>query len=148
MMQEEALHSIHCLLYFQLQSNEFLNVDLMLEEVLHTLVIKPLRQHLSMLFSQVKYDLIKLLIIINNVYYKDFTRSGCLSALSCGMRSARARGPADFGVPAEYAGAAGEAAARACAALLTRMREAFSPVEKLDCLLRAIKTILEAVSDT
>ena len=33
--------------FFQLQSDEFLNVDSILEEVLTTLVMKPLQPHLK-----------------------------------------------------------------------------------------------------
>jgi hypothetical protein len=57
--------------YLQLQSDEFLNVDSILEEVLHALVIKPLQPHLNTLFS------------------KDFERSGCLQMLKDNMFRAK-----------------------------------------------------------
>lgn len=40
------------LIYLQLKSTEFLNLDAILESVLHKLVVRPLRNHLQNLFVE------------------------------------------------------------------------------------------------
>ena len=67
-------HNYTCILFFQLQSDEFLNVDSILEEVLTTLVMKPLQPHLKALFNS------------------DFERTGCLQTLRGNMAKRREEG--------------------------------------------------------
>ena len=67
-------HNYTCILFFQLQSDEFLNVDSILEEVLTTLVMKPLQPHLKALFNS------------------DFERTGCLQTLRGNMAKRRGEG--------------------------------------------------------
>lgn len=64
----------------QLKSDEFLNLDSILEEVMHRLVILPLREHLYGLFVD---------------YY---TQSGDIQLLVEKVKQACGRGPSVFGI--------------------------------------------------
>ena len=111
---------------FQLSATEFLPVDPILESALHALVIKPLQPHLNTLFSQ------------------DFRRSGCLQTLKRNLSRAAEMSPDELNVPARVRERLGETVA-ACRTALADMRGRFSPDEKLQDLLKAMKAILESV---
>ena len=102
-------------------------MDYILEEVLHSLVTKPLQKHLDRLFTQ------------------DFSQSGCLDLLRQGMEVASRKSPEDFQISSHFRKNL-QATKEECKKLLDQLKDAFSPVEKLKCLLVAIRTILESVS--
>ena len=102
-------------------------MDSILEEVLTTLVMKPLQTHLKALFNS------------------DFERTGCLQTLRGNM--AKRRGEEE-GLPEKNTGhplLPPETVAR-CSDLLTRLREAYSPAEKLDHFLGVVRAVLQSVS--
>ena len=106
-------------------------MDAFLEEVLHTLVIRPLKSHLASLFQE------------------DFQHSGCLQLLKDNMEPAEVEGrPGARGldpVPREFEGNLAETRER-CEVILSDLQGSISPNDKLDCLLQIIKVILESVS--
>ena len=106
----------------QLLCDEFLNVDSILEEVLTTLVMKPLQPHLKTLFNN------------------DFERTGCLQTLRGNMARLRKDSNSNSNV------AVSRETAAECSDLLSRLREAYSPVQKLDHFLGVVKAVLQSVS--
>ena len=100
-------------------------MDSILEEVLTTLVMKPLQPHLKALFNS------------------DFERTGCLQTLRGNMAKRREEGLTDKnkGDPLLPP----ETVAR-CSDLLSRLREAYSPAEKLDHFLGVVRAVLQSVS--
>lgn len=106
-------------------------MDAFLEEVLHTLVIRPLKSHLSSLF------------------HDDFQHSGCLQLLKDNMQPVEIEGqPGAKGldpVPKEFVANLVETRER-CEVILSDLQGSISPNDKLDCLLQIIKVILESVS--
>lgn len=68
----------------QLKSDEFLNLDTILEGVMHRLVVLPLREHLYSLFVD---------------YYK---ASGDINLLVDNIKYAYQRSPSDFGIKVSY----------------------------------------------
>ena len=98
-------------------------MDSILEEVLTTLVMKPLQPHLKALFNS------------------DFERTGCLQTLR-GNMAKRREGLTDKNkgdpLPPETV--------LQCSGLLSRLREAYSPAEKLDHFLGVVRAVLKSVS--
>ncbi|XP_065095443.1 protein sprint isoform X3 [Ochlerotatus camptorhynchus] len=111
----------------QLKSDEFLNLDSILEEVMHRLVILPLREHLYGLFVD---------------YY---TQSGDIQLLVEKVKQASGRGPLVFGIKNTVTPPS-PSALRQISALFVRLQETELPLEKLDLLLTAVSTIFEATS--
>lgn len=109
----------------QLKSDEFLNLDSILEEVMHRLVILPLREHLYGLFVD---------------YY---TQSGDIQLLVEKVKQACGRGPSVFGIKNTVTPPS-PSALRQISALFVRLQETELPLEKLDLLLTAVSTIFEA----
>ncbi|XP_062560021.1 protein sprint isoform X2 [Armigeres subalbatus] len=109
----------------QLKSDEFLNLDSILEEVMHRLVILPLREHLYGLFVD---------------YY---TQSGDIQLLVEKVKQACGRGPSVFGIKNNVTPPSASAL-RQISALFVRLQETELPLEKLDLLLTAVSTIFEA----
>lgn len=109
----------------QLKSDEFLNLDSILEEVMHRLVILPLREHLYGLFVD---------------YY---TQSGDIQLLVEKVKQACGRGPSVFGIKNTVTPPSASAL-RQISALFVRLQETELPLEKLDLLLTAVSTIFEA----
>lgn len=111
----------------KLRQDEFLNIDSILEEVMHKLVILPLKKHLSQLFAE------------------DFHKSGCLQLLSENMNFALSKSKEEFNIPLEFIPNLRNTIdfMRQCFA---KMKETFSPVEKLGHLLTTIKYILNSSS--
>ena len=110
----------------QLLCDEFLNVDSILEEVLTTLVMKPLQPHLKTLFNN------------------DFERTGCLQTLRGNM--ARLRKDPNSNPNSNSNVVVSRETAAECSDLLSRLREAYSPVQKLDHFLGVVKAVLQSVS--
>ncbi|XP_053696770.1 protein sprint [Sabethes cyaneus] len=111
----------------QLKSDEFLNLDSILEEVMHRLVILPLREHLYGLFVD---------------YY---TQSGDIQLLVEKVKQTAGRGPMVFGIKNTVTPPSASAM-RQISTLFVRLQEAELPLEKLDLLLTAVSTIFEATS--
>ena len=114
----------------QLLCDEFLNVDSILEEVLTTLVMKPLQPHLKTLFNN------------------DFERTGCLQTLRGNMaRLKKDSNPISNSNPNSNSNVVvSRETAAECSDLLSRLREAYSPVQKLDHFLGVVKAVLQSVS--
>ena len=104
-------------------------MDSILEEVLTTLVMKPLQPHLKALFNS------------------DFERTGCLQTLRGNMAKRREEGlpekkeNGETGDPLLPPGTVAT-----CSDLLSRLREAYSPAEKLDHFLGVVRAVLQSVS--
>ncbi|XP_053669912.1 protein sprint [Anopheles nili] len=111
----------------QLKSDEFLNLDSILEEVMHKLVILPLREHLYGLFVD---------------YY---SQSGDIQLIVEKVRSTAGRGPLAFGIKGNVIPPS-PTAMRQIATLFVRLQEAELPLVKLDLLLAAVSTIFEATT--
>ncbi|XP_055595629.1 protein sprint isoform X3 [Uranotaenia lowii] len=112
----------------QLKPDEFLNLDSILEEVMHRLVILPLREHLYGLFVD---------------YY---THSGDIQILVEKVRQACGRGPMVFGIKVNTVTPPNSGALRQISSLFVRLQEAELPLEKLDLLLTAVSTIFEGTA--
>uniref|UniRef100_A0A182TR87 VPS9 domain-containing protein n=1 Tax=Anopheles melas TaxID=34690 RepID=A0A182TR87_9DIPT len=111
----------------QLKPDEFLNLDSILEEVMHRLVILPLREHLYSLFVD---------------YY---SQSGDIQLIVEKVRSTAGRGPLAFGIKGNVIPPS-PTAMRQIATLFVRLQEAELPLAKLDLLLAAVSTIFEATT--
>ncbi|XP_052867077.1 protein sprint isoform X1 [Anopheles cruzii] len=111
----------------QLNADEFLNLDSILEEVMHKLVILPLREHLYGLFVD---------------YYSN---SGDIQLIVEKVRSTAGRSPAAFGIKGNVIPPSANAM-RQIATLFVRLQEAELPLVKLDLLLAAVSAIFEATT--
>ncbi|XP_023158949.1 protein sprint isoform X2 [Ceratitis capitata] len=109
----------------RLKSDEFLNLDAILETVMHELVVLPLREHLYGMFVD---------------YYK---RSEDIQLLAQNVKYACGRCPADFGMRATVTPPS-QTSLQIISALLQRLQEAELPLEKLELFLCVISTIFEA----
>ena len=124
--------------YFQLQDDEFLNLDSILEEVLHLLVIRPLRDHLADLF------------------HLDFQKSGCLHLLSSQMEKVRHETSKTCGknissivsetIASDFPEIDLPNIIQVCKESFVQLEAAFSPAEKLTHLLTGLKQIVNLVS--
>ncbi|XP_023176471.2 protein sprint isoform X6 [Drosophila hydei] len=109
----------------RLKSDEFLNLDAMLETVMHQLVVLPLREHLYGIFVD---------------YYK---RSEDIQLLAQNVRYAYERDASDFGIRATVTPPS-QSALRLIANLLWRLQEAELPLDKLELFLCVISTVFDA----
>ncbi|KAH8265165.1 hypothetical protein KR044_010618, partial [Drosophila immigrans] len=109
----------------RLKSDEFLNLDAMLETVMHQLVVLPLREHLYGIFVD---------------YYK---RSEDIQLLAQNVRYACERDASDFGIRATVTPPS-QTALRLIANLLWRLQEAELPLDKLELFLCIISTVFDA----
>ncbi|SPP89245.1 protein sprint isoform X3 [Drosophila guanche] len=109
----------------RLKADEFLNLDAMLETVMHQLVVLPLREHLYGIFVD---------------YY---TRSEDIQLLAQNVRYACERDAADFGIRPTVTPPS-QAALRLIANLLWRLQEAELPLDKLELFLCVISTVFDA----
>lgn len=120
------------MLSFQLQSDEFLNLDSILEEVLHCLIVKPLKDHLS------------------NLFKTDFQRSGCLQLISSQMEKVRKESSKSCffaeTISADFPDLSFPNVMSHCEESFRQLEMAFSPAEKLNHLLTALKQIVNLVS--
>ena len=111
----------------KLSPDQFLDLDTILEEVMQNLIVRPLRKHLELIFIQ------------------DFTRSGCVQLLSKNITFALSLSYRDFNIPQEFELNL-KSLVDICRNSLTRMREAFSPSDKLTCFLEIINHVIQSVS--
>lgn len=109
----------------RLKSDEFLNLDAILETVMHQLVVLPLREHLYGMFVD---------------YY---TRTEDIQLLAQNVKYACGRSPTDFGIRQAVAPPT-SSALHQISNLLLRLQEAELPLEKLDLFLHIITSIFEA----
>jgi Ras and Rab interactor 2/3 len=111
----------------KLKPDEFLNLDTILEGVMHRLIVLPLREHLYALFVD---------------YY---TRSGDIQLLVENVKYAASRTPAEFGIRASV-NPPKTSSLRHVSLLLLKLQEVELPLEKLDILLSTITAIFDATS--
>ncbi|XP_046384100.1 protein sprint isoform X2 [Ischnura elegans] len=110
----------------KLKANEFLNLDAILEGVMHRLVVRPLRQHLYCLFVD------------------EYTRNGAIQLLAENIQFARSKAPHELGIRPRICLPSEQSLERICQCL-QRLQEVDSPLEKLEHLLCCISTIFNAV---
>lgn len=104
-----------------------MNLDAILESVLHRLVVRPLKAHLDKLF--VDY----------------FTKTGAIKLLSDNINYAGTRPPQELAIKQKIT-LPSETALKTIEEYLTRLCNADSPLEKLEFLLAAIAAIFNSVS--
>ncbi|XP_030381884.1 protein sprint isoform X4 [Scaptodrosophila lebanonensis] len=109
----------------RLKADEFLNLDAILETVMHQLVVLPLREHLYGIFVD---------------YYK---RSEDIQLLAQNVKYACERDPVDFGIRPTVTPPS-QSALRIIANLLWRLQEAELPLDKLELFLCVISTVFDA----
>lgn len=109
----------------RLKSDEFLNLDAILEGVMHQLVVLPLREHLYGMFVD---------------YY---TRSGDIQLLVENVKYACGRNPIDFGIRSNVTPPT-SMQLNQISTLLVRLQEAELPLDKLDLFLCVISAVFEA----
>ncbi|XP_017002255.2 protein sprint isoform X6 [Drosophila takahashii] len=109
----------------RLKSDEFLNLDAMLETVMHQLVVLPLREHLY------------------GIFVDHYQRSEDIQLLAQNVRYACEREAADFGIRPTVTPPS-QAALRLIANLLWRLQEAELPLDKLELFLCVISTVFDA----
>ncbi|XP_023296590.2 protein sprint isoform X2 [Lucilia cuprina] len=109
----------------RLKSDEFLNLDAILETVMHQLVVLPLREHLYGMFVD---------------YY---TRSEDIQLLAQNVKYACGRSAADFGIRPTVTPPSATSL-QIISNLLLRLQEAELPLEKLELFLCVISTIFDA----
>ncbi|XP_017783155.1 PREDICTED: protein sprint [Nicrophorus vespilloides] len=113
----------------KLKSTEFLNLDAILEGVLHLLVVSPLKAHLYKLF---------------NDYY---TKTGAITLLSENIHYASTRPTSELAIKPKIS-LPSESALQKIKEYLSRLQSADSPLEKLEYLLAAIAAIFNSVKTT
>lgn len=110
----------------KLRANEFLNLDAILEGVMHKLVVRPLREHLYRLFVE------------------EYTESGAIQLLAENIKYARTKTPKDIGIRPSVIPPSDEAMEEICS-YLQKLQEVDSPLEKLENLLTSIASIFNYV---
>ncbi|GFU17087.1 protein sprint [Trichonephila clavipes] len=110
----------------KLKSDEFLDIDAVIEDSLHKLVIKPLKGYIYQLFVN------------------EYTRNGSLKLLSDNIKFARTKTPEELGVRPEFKLPEGTSL-EVVNHFLNRLQQAYSPLKKLENLLAAISTIYNSV---
>ncbi|XP_035210359.1 protein sprint-like isoform X3 [Stegodyphus dumicola] len=110
----------------KLRSDEFLDIDAVIEDSLHKLVIKPLKGYIYQLFVN------------------EYTRNGSLKLLSDNIKFARTKTPEELGVRPEFKLPEGTSL-EVVNHFLNRLQQAYSPLKKLENLLAAISTIYNSV---
>ncbi|XP_057367843.1 protein sprint-like [Daphnia carinata] len=113
----------------KLKSNEFLNVDVVLELVLHQLVTLPLRSHLYKLLGQ------------------EALAAGSVQQLLAGIRVAREIHPSSLGLKEGQTPPSTDILDRATASM-ERLQRAASPLDKLEQLLDACTVIYNHAAET
>lgn len=73
-------HNMFPISLLQLRANEFLNLDAILEGVMHKLVVRPLREHLYRLFVD------------------EYSDNGAIQLLAENIKYARTKTPKDIGI--------------------------------------------------
>ncbi|KAK9512437.1 hypothetical protein O3M35_000871 [Rhynocoris fuscipes] len=110
----------------KLRANEFLNLDAILEGVMHKLVVRPLREHLYRLFVD------------------EYSENGAIQLLADNIKYARTKSPKDIGIRPNVVPPSEEALDEICS-YLHKLQEVDSPLEKLENLLTSIASIFNSV---
>ncbi|XP_020284481.1 protein sprint isoform X3 [Pseudomyrmex gracilis] len=113
----------------KLRSDEFLNLDAILEDVMMSLVVRPLREHVCHLFIDI------------------FAASGALQTLAENIQHAQGKTIHDLGVRTKIIPPSEENLERILKCI-GRLQRADSPLEKLEHLLAAISAIFNSVKQT
>ncbi|XP_035827670.1 uncharacterized protein LOC101853809 [Aplysia californica] len=110
----------------KLKVNEILNIDAILEQSLHVCVLRPVKHHLYRLFVDT------------------YSRNGALQQLSDNIKYARSRSSQEIGVKPGLQLPSGQDMER-IKRQLELMQRAYSPLQKLEHLLKATSTIYHCV---
>nr|XP_022912808.1 protein sprint isoform X2 [Onthophagus taurus] len=113
----------------KLKSTEFLNLDAILEGVLHCLVVSPLKNHLHKLFID------------------KYTKTGAIVLLAENIKYAMTRPTSELAIKPKIT-LPNDAALQTIQQYLNRLQAADSPLEKLEYLLAAIAAIFNSVKTT
>ncbi|XP_075233749.1 protein sprint-like isoform X3 [Lycorma delicatula] len=113
----------------KLRANEFLNLDAILEGVMHKLVVRPLKEHLYKLFVD------------------EFTDNGAIQLLADNIQYARTKPLHELGIRPKIVPPSEQDLATICH-YLQRLQEVDSPLEKLEHLLAAISAIFNSVKSS
>jgi hypothetical protein len=111
----------------KLKPTEFLNLDAILEGVMHKLVVKPLKGHLQKLFLD------------------HYTKTGAIRLLADNIQFAATRPIAELAIKPKIT-LPSDSSLGTISQYLQRLQTADSPLEKLEYLLAAIATIFNSVS--
>lgn len=104
-----------------------MNLDAILEGVMHKLVVRPLKEHLYKLFVD------------------EFTDNGAIQLLADNIQYARTKPLHELGIRPKIVPPSEQDLAMICH-YLQRLQEVDSPLEKLEHLLAAISAIFNSVS--
>ncbi|KAL1509626.1 hypothetical protein ABEB36_004335 [Hypothenemus hampei] len=110
----------------KLRSTEFLNLDAILEGVMHKIVVRPLKSHLQKLFL--------------NFY----TKTGAIRLLADNIQYASTRPISELGIKPKIT-LPSESVLNRISQYIHRLQQADSPLEKLENLLAAIAIIFNSV---
>lgn len=110
----------------QLKSTEFLNLDAILEGVMHKLVVRPLKAHLQKLFLD---------------YY---TKTGAIRLLADNIQYAASRPVCELAIKPKIT-LPSDSVLNKISQYIHRLQQADSPLEKLENLLAAIAIIFNSV---
>ncbi|KAE8751178.1 hypothetical protein FOCC_FOCC002006 [Frankliniella occidentalis] len=113
----------------KLKANEFLNLDAILEGVMHKLVVRPLKEHLYKLFVE------------------EYTRSGAIQLLAENIQYARTKPLHELGIRSKIIPPTEKSLETICH-FLRRLQEVDSPLEKLENLLTCISAIFNSVKSS
>uniref|UniRef100_A0A914Z4A3 VPS9 domain-containing protein n=2 Tax=Panagrolaimus superbus TaxID=310955 RepID=A0A914Z4A3_9BILA len=106
-----------------LNANEFLNIDAILEAVLHKILLGPVKNHLY------------------HLMVKEYSRNGSLQSLSENLLKVRSMKPSELGFPegTVFPDFKEMESIKQC---LRRMQNHYSPLKKLENLLRALTIVI------
>ena len=133
------------LLNLQLKSTEFLNLDAILEGVLHCLVVSPLKSHLQNLFVKRYTKTGAIRLLTDNIHYASTRPISELAIKVRGTCTSKPDGKVILFQP--KISLPNDTALQTISQCLSRLQEADSPLEKLEYLLAAIATIFNSVSE-
>jgi len=111
----------------KLLHDQFLDLDSIMEDVMQKLIVRPLRKYLEVIF------------------FEEFTQSGCLQLLSKNITYALSLSHKDLNIPQDFVENL-SSLVDIGRNTLTKMREAFSPSDKLECFLELINHIRQSAS--
>ncbi|CAH1792387.1 unnamed protein product [Owenia fusiformis] len=112
----------------KLKSDEFLNIDVLLEGALHRCVVKPLKDH------------------IYRLYNSDYNKNGNLSLMSANINFAKSKTAEEIGVKAGL-NPPPPSTMDVIKHFFSKMQRAYSPVKKLENLLGATSAIYNNVQE-
>ncbi|XP_014681579.1 PREDICTED: protein sprint-like [Priapulus caudatus] len=110
----------------KLPPNEFLNIDAILEGVMHRIVIRPLKQHVYQCFVD------------------EYSHNGSLALLSVSIKYARTLTTQELGIKSHLKPPGG-LSLELIKQYLAKLQKTYSPLKKLENLLGAANTIYETV---